>query len=126
MTNPSDLYRARLVSHEELISKIKPGETLGLGSWMGQPHGFMRALAKFGTKIDPLYVITAPASGAPELLNAPNIICLTGFMGPIERAARRDHRNVFYTPTHYSDAYQSFRTNPPLDFVIVRAARMDE
>ena len=126
MSNPSELYRSRLVSQEELVSKLKPGETLGLASWMGQPHGFMRALSKYGTKIDPLYVITAPASGAGELLSQPNIISLTGFMGPVERAARRDHHNVFYTPTHYSDAYHSIRTNPPLDFVIARATPMDE
>ena len=47
-------------------------------------------------------------------------------MGPLERAARRDRGNVFYTPTHYSDAYQAIRTNPPPNFLVVRAAPMDE
>ena len=28
----------------ELIAKIQPGDTLALGTWMGQPHGLMRAL----------------------------------------------------------------------------------
>src|SRR5256886_1054350 len=60
-----------------MISKIQPADTLTLGSWMGQPHGFMRALAKVASKIDPLYVITAPASGDGELLTLPNVICLT-------------------------------------------------
>src|SRR6266404_6938349 len=93
---------------------------------MGQPHGAMRALAKFGGKLDPLYVTTAPASAAGEFLNQPNIVCFSGFLGPFERAARRDQRNVFYTPTHYSDAYQAVRVNPPPDFLIVRSAPMDE
>src|SRR6185436_6505970 len=101
MTNAPDLYRSRLLTNEELISKIRPGDTLGLGSWMGQPHGLMKALAKASPKIDPLYVITAPASGAGELLSQPNIVSLTGFMGPVERAAQRTLHNVFYTPTQY-------------------------
>src|SRR5207237_2392934 len=67
-----------------------------------------------------------PASGAGELLNQPNVVCFSSFMGPYERAARRDQRNVFYTPTHYSDAYQAVRINPPPNFLIVRAAPMDE
>jgi len=126
MSSTTDLYALRLVSKEELIAKIKSGDTLALGSWMGQPHGFMRALTKNSTGIDPLYIIAAPASGAGELLNQPNVICLTGFMGPFERAARRDQRNVFYTPTQYADAYRAVRTNPPPNFVIVRAAPIDE
>jgi acyl-CoA hydrolase len=109
-----------------LISKIRPGDTLGLGSWMGQPHGLMRALAKTATNIDPIYVITAPASGSGELLNSPNVISLTGFMGPVERAAQRNHGNVFYTPTQYADAYRAIRTNPPPAFIVVRAAPLDE
>jgi len=126
MSAATELYRSRLVSYEELISKFKSGNSVALGTWMGQPHGAMRALAKFGGKIDPLYVTTAPASAAGEFLNQPNIVCFSGFLGPFERAARRDQRNVFYTPTHYSDAYQTVRANPPPDFLIVRAAPMDE
>ena len=122
MSTANELYRVRLVSYEELISKIKSGNSVAFGTWMGQPHGAMRALAKFGGKLDPLYVTTAPASAAGEFLSQPNIVCFSGFLGPFERAARRDQRNVFYTPTHYSDAYQAVRANPPPDFLIVRAA----
>ena len=64
----ADQYRSRLVSYEELISKIRPGDDLVLATWMGQPHGFMRALAKLGSKLDPLYIGSSPASGAGELL----------------------------------------------------------
>ena len=126
MTGAAELYRARLLANEELIAKIQPGDTLALGTWMGQPHGFMLSLTRFGANIAPLYVITAPASGAGELLFQPNIVCFSSFMGPYERAAQRDRRNVFYTPVHYSDAYQSIRTNPPPAFLIVRTAPMDE
>lgn len=126
MSNPSELYRARLLSYEQLISKIKSGDSLTLGTWMGQPHGFMRALAKLGTHLDPLYLMTAPASDAGEILNRPNIICFSSFMGPYERAARRDQKNVFFTPMHYSDAYHSIRLSPPPEFLVVRTAPMDD
>src|ERR1043166_1865808 len=126
MTGAAELYRARLLANEELIAKIQPGDTLALGTWMGQPHGFMLSLTRFGANIAPLYVITAPASGAGELLNQPNIICFSSFLGPYERAARRDQHNVFYTPTHFSDGYQAVRTNLPPNFLIIRAAPMDE
>jgi acyl-CoA hydrolase len=125
MIDPTEAYRSRLLSHEELLSKIQANDTLAFGSWMGQPHGFMRSLVKAGPKLDPLFVITTPASGVGELLNQSNIICLTSFMGPFERAAQRQQRNVFYTPTQYADAYRAVRTNAPPNFVIVRAAPMD-
>src|ERR1043166_8917237 len=89
MTGAAELYRARLLANEELIAKIQPGDTLALGTWMGQPHGFMLSLTRFGANIAPLYVITAPASGAGELLFQPNIVCFSSFMGPYERAAQR-------------------------------------
>jgi len=54
MSTPSELYHARLVSGEELVAKIHPGDHLALGTWMGQPHGFMRVLTKLGTHLDPL------------------------------------------------------------------------
>src|SRR6266705_5953923 len=116
MSAATDLYRSRLVSYEELISKIKSGNSVALGTWMGQPHGAMRALAEFGGKLDPLYVTTAPASAAGEFLSQPNIVCFSGFLGPFERAAQRDQRNVFYTPTHYSDAYQAVRAQSTTGF----------
>ena len=37
-------YRSRLVTHEELIGRMKPGDALSFGTWMGQPHGVMRTL----------------------------------------------------------------------------------
>src|SRR5262245_57330349 len=119
-------YRAKRLTHEELISRMKPGQFLVFNTWMGQPHGMMRALAKYGQDINPLYVTTAPASDAGEFLLQPNIRCITGFLGPWERAARRERGSVAYTPTQYTDAYRSVRTNRPADYYFVRVAPMDE
>ena len=126
MTDVHALHSSRLVSYEELISKIRPGDDLVLATWMGQPHGFMRALAKLGSKLDPLYIGSSPASGAGELLMQPNVICFSGFMGPVERMAQRDLHNVFYTPTHYTDVYRALRCGPTPDYLVVRTAPMDE
>ena len=126
MSTAAELYRYRLTSSEELIGKIHSGDHLALGTWMGQPHGFMRDLAKLGGHLDTLYVATSPASGSGELLDQPNVVCLTAFMGAYERIAQRNRRNVFYTPTHYSDASQGIRANPPPEFLIARSSPMDE
>jgi acyl-CoA hydrolase len=119
-------YRSKQITHEELIGKIKPGHTLVFGTWMGQAHGVMRALARFGQNIDPLYVSIAPASDAGEFLLQPNVHCTTGFLGPHERAARRERKNVSYTPTQYTDAYRAVRVNRPADFYFLRVAPLDE
>jgi acyl-CoA hydrolase len=126
MSSITDLYRSRLLTHEELIAQLRPGASISLGTWMGQPHGFMQALARHGRDIDPLYVACSPASGHGEVLSQPNIHCSSSFLGPYERAARRQRRNVSYTPLQYTDAYRSVRGNRPPDYLIVRAAPLDE
>jgi acyl-CoA hydrolase len=124
MTNLTDAYRSRLVSQEELVGGIKPGSFLLFGTWMGQPHGVMRALRQFGRGIDPLYVATAPASAVGELLHEPNVQCVSTFLGVHERAARSERHNVAYVPLQFSDARKSIRANPP-DYALVRVAPMD-
>jgi acyl-CoA hydrolase len=47
-------------------------------------------------------------------------------LGPYERAARREQKNVSFTPLQYTDAFKSVRTNRPPDYLIVRTAPMDE
>ena len=36
-------YRSRLITHEELIARFRPGNVITLGTWMGQPHGVTRS-----------------------------------------------------------------------------------
>jgi acyl-CoA hydrolase len=119
-------YRSRLVTHEELIGRMKPGDTLSFGTWMGQPHGVMRTLVQHGQHLDPLHVFCSPASDVGELLALPNVLCVSSFLGPAERAAQRDRGNVSYIPMQYTDAHKGVRTNRPADFYLVRAAPMDE
>src|SRR5207302_7659139 len=52
--------------------------------------------------------------------------CVSSFLGPAERAAQRDHGNVTYIPTQYTDYQRFFRTGGMADFYLVRAAPMDE
>ena len=81
---------------------------------------------QLGREIDPLYVSASPASGHGEYLNQPHVRCLSTFLGPHERAARRERQNVSFTPLQYTDAFKSVRTNRPPDYLIVRTAPMDE
>jgi acyl-CoA hydrolase len=126
MSDLDRAYRSRLVTHEELISRMKPGDALSFGTWMGQPHGVMRTLVRHGRHLDPLYVFTSPASDVGELLALPNIHCVSSFLGPAERVAQRDWGNVSYIPTQYTDYQKSIWVNRPADFYLVRAAPMDE
>jgi acyl-CoA hydrolase len=119
-------YRSRLLTHEELVGLMKPGDALSLGTWMGQPHGVMRALVRHGRHLDPLYVLSSPASDVEELIALPNVHCVSTFFGPAERAAQRDGGNVSYIPLQYTDAHRWVRTTRPANFFIVRAAPMDE
>jgi acyl-CoA hydrolase len=126
MSGFTEAYRRRLISHDALLERLRPGDCLSLGTWMGQPHGLNRALAKLPPEIDPLYVSISPASAYGEFLNQANIACLSGFLGPFERAAHRNRRNVAYTPTQYTDAARSVRTNRPPEYVVVRTSPMDD
>jgi acyl-CoA hydrolase len=126
MSDLDRAYRARLVTHEELVGRMKPGNALSFGTWMGQPHGVMRALMQHGRHLDPLHVFTSPVSDVGELLMLPNIHCVSSFLGPAERAAQRDRDNVSYIPTQYTDYSRLVRTGRPADFYLVRAAPMDE
>jgi acyl-CoA hydrolase len=119
-------YRSRLITHEELIARFRPGNVITLGTWMGQPHGVTRSLGHLGREIDPLYVSVSPASAHGEFLSQPHVRCLSTFLGPYERAARRERQNVAFTPLQYTDAFKSVRTNRPPDYLIVRTAPMDE
>src|SRR5262245_452490 len=126
MSDLERAYRSRLVTHEELVAQMKPGDALSFGTWMGQPHGVMRALVRHGRHLDPLHVFCAPASDVGELLMLPNVHCVSSFLGPAERAAQRDRGNVAYIPTQYTDYQKSLRLNRPADFYLVRPAPMDQ
>jgi acyl-CoA hydrolase len=126
MTDLDRSYRSRLVTHEELIGQMKPGDALSFGTWMGQAHGVMRALVRHGRHLAPLHVFCSPASDVGELLELPNIHCVSSFLGPAERAAQRDRGNVSYIPMQYTDGCKLVRMNRPADFYLVRAAPMDE
>jgi acyl-CoA hydrolase len=119
-------YHSRLVTHEELVGRMKPGNALSFGTWMGQPHGVMRALIRHGRHLDPIHVFCSPASDVGELLALPNVHCVSSFFGPAERAAQRDRSNVSFIPMQYTDAHKSVRTNRPADFYLVRVAPMDQ
>ena len=76
-----DDYRAKLISQEELVGQLKPGNLVILGTWLGQPPGILRALGRYGRHIDPLYVSLSPTVEAGEVLHEPHIRCLSSFMG---------------------------------------------
>ncbi len=126
MSDFTEAYRRRLITHQELIERLRPGSSLTLGTWMGQPHGLNRALMGLSPEIDPLYVSISPGSAYGEFLNQGNVHCLSTFLGPYERAARRELENVSFTPLQYTDAARVIRATLPPEYLVVRTAPMDE
>ena len=43
MSGFTQAYRSRRITHEELLAQLRPNDAIALGSWLGQPHGLMRA-----------------------------------------------------------------------------------
>jgi acyl-CoA hydrolase len=122
-----DDYRAKLLSQQELVSRLKPGDFVILGTWIGQPPGLLRALGKYGRHADPLFVSLAPTVEAGEPLLEPHIRCLSSFLGGHERAAaKREEAKVIYTPLQYTDAHRWVRANQPPTVLATRVAPMDE
>jgi acyl-CoA hydrolase len=119
-------YRAKCVSHEELVRRLKPGDALTFATWMGQPQGVLRALAKYGRDVDPLYLHLSPSWDVGDLLLQSNVHCTSGFLGPWERAARRERDNVSYVPTQYTDVRRGVRANRSPDYFLHRVAPPDE
>jgi acyl-CoA hydrolase len=126
MTNLADLYRSKRITHDELVARLKPGDTVLFGIWFGQALGVMEALKRLPPKIDPLYVALSHATAQGEFLSQPHVRCQSSFLGPSERAARREHDNVSYVPTHFTDATRSVQMIRPPEFFVRRVAPMDE
>ncbi len=127
MSRFQDDYRARLLTQEEFVGRLRPGSFVILGTWLGQPPGLLRALGRFGQHADPIFVSLAPTVEAGEPLLEPHIRCVSSFLGSHERAAaKREDAKVVYTPLQYTDAHRWVRANEPPDVLAVRVAPMDE
>jgi acyl-CoA hydrolase len=125
MSNFADAYRSKRITHQELIARMKPGDAVTFGIWQGQALGVMAALRCYGRDIDPLHIAISHATAEGEFLSQPNIRCQSSFLGPSERAARREVQNVFYIPTQFTDGPRVAQALPP-DFFVRRVAPMDE
>ncbi len=125
MTQRSDTYRQKLLSPEELVGRMQPGNFIVLGCWSGQPHGVMRAIDRYGSDTRPLYVSVNLAFGDAEFLQRPGVYGITGFFGPYERAARDKQDSVSYSPVQFADAWKWLRDADPPDFFIHRVSPPD-
>ncbi len=120
-------YAEKLTSPSELVSRFRPGQFVQLGVWYGEPYGTIAAMSEIAPEIDPLYVgVSIATSEAGFMQSHPQIKCLTGFIGPRERAALAANDNVYYTPTQFTDGQRSARIGGGFDYFIFRVGAMDE
>ena len=126
MSDAQARYRDKLITKQELVGMFQPGQFVQLGVWYGEPWGTMAAINEYWKSPGPLNIGAAIATSPSQYLNLPGIQAFTGFVGPRERESQIKNNNVFYTPSQYTDASRSIRTNNPHDFLIHRVAPMDE
>ena len=126
MPDPRQIYRSKLTTNRELVAGLASGTRLLIGTWAGQPHGFIRALNERADGPDPLYVTSHLAVEPSTYLDRPSVYCMTGFMGTSERAARDGKGNVLYVPVQFTAAGPFVETQPTPDYYVMRVAPMDE
>lgn len=125
MSDFQSAYRNKKITHEELVARMKPGDLVILGTWLGQPRGILHAIGRHGRDKDPIHLSTSPAVDADDILFLPHICSQSTFLGASEREARKRGKPVLYTPLQYTDAHRMVRTNRPPEYVAVRVAPMD-
>ncbi len=120
-------YADKLTTPSELVSRFRPGQYVQLGVWYGEPYGTMAAMSEIAPEIDPLYVgVSIATSEAAFMQSHPQIRCMTGFIGPRERAALAVNNNVYYTPTQFTDGQRNARIGGAADYFVYRVGPMDE
>ncbi len=119
-------YEAKRKSMEELVGAFRPNDVVQLGIFCGEPYGVMGAIDKHCGDVDPLYVSMNMGTTACEFLTGTGVTCLTGFLGPKERAANAGQGNVFYTPLQFTDIGRLVTLGRPFDYFIHRVGPMNE
>lgn len=120
-------YAEKLTTADELVSRFRSGQFIQLGVWSGEPYGTIAAMSGISHDIDPLFVgVSIATSEAAFMESHPQIRCMTGFIGPRERAALALNDNVYYTPTQFTDGQRRTRIGVEMDYFIYRVGAMDE
>lgn len=127
MSEFEERYAEKLTTPDELVGRFRPGQFVQLGVWYGEPYGTIAAMSGISRDIDPLYVgISIATSDAAFMQSHPQIRCMTGFIGPRERAALAANNNVYYTPTQFTDGQRNTRLGGDIDYFIYRVGPMDD
>jgi len=121
-----DLYQDKLRTKQQIAEQIKPGDSIVLGSFSGEPHGCMRAFGQFASHITPIHISASFLTGGAEFLMRPGVKCFSGFLGPYERAARARFDNVVFTPVQFTAALGWLIGSDPPDYFIHRVTPPDE
>ena len=75
-------YREKLSTAEELVQRFEPGDMVQLGVWYGQPYGVIAAIGEHARDVNPLYVVSAYATGSCPFFDLPHVRVLSAFHGP--------------------------------------------
>lgn len=121
-----ELYESKLTTPEALAQSFRPGDRIQFGVWYGEAYGVLDAIYRHCAAVAPLYIGVSIATSHSSYLNLGGVYCLTGFLGPNERASMAARGNVYYTPLHYTDARRSVSMGTPIQYFVQRVGPMDD
>jgi acyl-CoA hydrolase len=103
MASHYDLYEQKKVSPEEVVRKVKPGQTIYTGLLYAHASAFMNALGEHGDHLHHLTIWSVMGFVPHPVLLNPEHSIITGFLGPVERMVRKQSGIIDFYPVQYCD-----------------------
>lgn len=115
----SDLYREKLTSAEQVMSKVKSGDIIDYGFFNGKPVVCDQALAKRAAELEDVCVYSAVTlPPVPEVAKYPgSFIYIDWQWSKLTRMLDKGFNNAYYSPILYHNApaiYEYFKPDPSM------------
>lgn len=128
--NNIELYKRKFVSIDELLDKIKSGDTIVVGMAAAQPFGFLSNVHKIKDRVQNVKIITCLLLKDYEYLKYSNrenasFIAESWYLSDFERKAYSEGR-LSYIPNNLHSAGIEKIKNEKIDFYIGSATPMDD
>lgn len=129
MSDWREIYKSRLVSAEEAVKAIKPGNRVVLGHACGEPRALVQALLARGPELEEVEIVHLLKMGQPDFClpeMASRLRSNALFVSGANREAVRTGR-ADYTPCFFSEVPRLFRQGYlPVDAALVQVSPPDK
>lgn len=105
---PEDIhgeYARKKTTYEQLVRELRSPVSLTTGNSAAKANGIFVALDEHGAHLDEIALgVTNTFEADYPIFSREGVHINTGFYGPIERKAQKNHDNVSYRPVQFCDA----------------------